>query len=205
MRAHGPVKAKGAAVNCKLCEVRPSAPRTNCPASTKCVSFCLVDRAGRCRTPLGPNRACHMPHVTCHVGGRCIIRCLISVFAPFCYLFCRLFFFNFSATMASGDVDLCLVPESPIVLDGPKGCLPHLMKRVRVTATGLSHPRAVSCSRRLVGRTATVSSPWFCHIQYSIVAIRPARVLAPPRAMTRHVRDVVVTCNSSCYGYYGGH
>eukprot|EP00903_Cladosiphon_okamuranus_P007572 g7346.t1 len=34
------------------------------------------------------------------------------------------------ATMASGDVDLCLVPESPIVLDGPSGCIPHLMKRV---------------------------------------------------------------------------
>lgn len=34
--------------------------------------------------------------------------------------------------MASGDVDLCLVPESPIVLEGPKGCLPHIMKRVRI-------------------------------------------------------------------------
>ncbi|CAM9981675.1 unnamed protein product, partial [Choristocarpus tenellus] len=34
------------------------------------------------------------------------------------------------ATLASGDVDLCLVPESDIVLEGPKGCLPHLMKRV---------------------------------------------------------------------------
>lgn len=36
-----------------------------------------------------------------------------------------------TATMASGDVDLCLVPESPIELHGPNGCLPHLMKRVR--------------------------------------------------------------------------
>lgn len=36
-----------------------------------------------------------------------------------------------SATLASGDVDLCLVPESDIVLDGPRGCLPHIMKRVR--------------------------------------------------------------------------
>lgn len=35
-----------------------------------------------------------------------------------------------SATLASGDVDLCLVPESDIVLDGPRGCLPHIMKRV---------------------------------------------------------------------------
>lgn len=35
------------------------------------------------------------------------------------------------ATMASSDVDLCLVPEVPIVLEGEKGCLPHLMRRVR--------------------------------------------------------------------------
>eukprot|EP00752_Nemacystus_decipiens_P004747 g4324.t2 len=35
------------------------------------------------------------------------------------------------ATLASGDVDLCLVPESDIVLEGPKGCLPHVMKRVK--------------------------------------------------------------------------
>ena len=34
------------------------------------------------------------------------------------------------ATMASGDVDLCLVPEVPTVLDGKKGCLPHLKRRV---------------------------------------------------------------------------
>jgi 6-phosphofructokinase 1 len=34
------------------------------------------------------------------------------------------------ATMASSDVDLCLVPEVPIVLEGDKGCLPHLMRRV---------------------------------------------------------------------------
>jgi 6-phosphofructokinase 1 len=34
------------------------------------------------------------------------------------------------ATLASGDVDLCLVPEVQIVLDAPEGCLPFLMKRV---------------------------------------------------------------------------
>jgi 6-phosphofructokinase 1 len=34
------------------------------------------------------------------------------------------------ATMASSDVDLCLVPEVPVVLEGPDGCLPHLMRRV---------------------------------------------------------------------------
>jgi 6-phosphofructokinase 1 len=35
------------------------------------------------------------------------------------------------ATMASGDVDLCLVPEVPIVLEGENGCLPHLWRRVK--------------------------------------------------------------------------
>jgi 6-phosphofructokinase 1 len=35
------------------------------------------------------------------------------------------------ATMASGDVDLCLVPEVPIVLKGEQGCLPHIMRRVK--------------------------------------------------------------------------
>lgn len=35
------------------------------------------------------------------------------------------------ATLASGDVDLCLVPEERIELDGPKGCLPFLMNRVK--------------------------------------------------------------------------
>eukprot|EP00536_Pseudo-nitzschia_multiseries_P008265 jgi/Psemu1/257035/estExt_Genewise1Plus.C_2080027 len=35
------------------------------------------------------------------------------------------------ATMASGDVDLCLVPEVPIVLKGDRGCLPHIMRRVK--------------------------------------------------------------------------
>ena len=35
------------------------------------------------------------------------------------------------ATLASGDVDLCLVPEVEIVLEGESGCLPHLMRRVK--------------------------------------------------------------------------
>jgi 6-phosphofructokinase 1 len=35
------------------------------------------------------------------------------------------------ATMSSGDVDLCLVPEVPIVLNGEKGCLPHIRRRVK--------------------------------------------------------------------------
>lgn len=35
------------------------------------------------------------------------------------------------ATMASSDIDLCLVPEVPTVLEGEDGCLPHLMRRVK--------------------------------------------------------------------------
>lgn len=35
------------------------------------------------------------------------------------------------AVMASGDVDLCLVPEVDIELEGPNGCLPFLLQRVR--------------------------------------------------------------------------
>ena len=35
------------------------------------------------------------------------------------------------ATMSSSDIDLCLVPEVPIVLEGENGCLPHLMRRVK--------------------------------------------------------------------------
>lgn len=34
------------------------------------------------------------------------------------------------ATMSCSDVDLCLVPEVPIVMEGAQGCLPHLMRRV---------------------------------------------------------------------------
>jgi len=35
------------------------------------------------------------------------------------------------ATLASGDVDLCLVPEVAIELDGENGCLPFLFNRVK--------------------------------------------------------------------------
>jgi 6-phosphofructokinase 1 len=35
------------------------------------------------------------------------------------------------ATLGSGDVDLCLIPEVPIELDGPSGCMPHLFRRVK--------------------------------------------------------------------------
>ncbi len=33
--------------------------------------------------------------------------------------------------MCSYDVDLCLIPEVPIVLEGPLGCLPHIRQRVK--------------------------------------------------------------------------
>lgn len=35
------------------------------------------------------------------------------------------------AVMASSDVDLCLVPEVPTVLEGELGCLPHIRRRVK--------------------------------------------------------------------------
>ena len=35
------------------------------------------------------------------------------------------------STMASGDVDLCLIPEVPLVMEGEKGCLQHLWDRVK--------------------------------------------------------------------------
>ena len=35
------------------------------------------------------------------------------------------------ATLGSGDVDLCLVPEVPIVLEGENGLLPYLYTRVK--------------------------------------------------------------------------
>ena len=35
------------------------------------------------------------------------------------------------AALGSGDVDAVLIPEVPIVLDGPHGILPHILRRVR--------------------------------------------------------------------------
>jgi len=52
---------------------------------------------------------------------------------PFCVIcvFLKNLSLSFSATLGSGDVDLCLVPEVPIVLEGEKGCLPHLWNIVK--------------------------------------------------------------------------
>jgi len=36
------------------------------------------------------------------------------------------------ATLAAGDVDLCLVPEVPIELDGVYGVLPHVERVLKV-------------------------------------------------------------------------
>lgn len=35
------------------------------------------------------------------------------------------------ATLGSGDVDLCVIPEVPLVLEGDHGVLPHIYKRVQ--------------------------------------------------------------------------
>lgn len=59
-----------------------------------------------------------------------------------------------AATMASGDVDLCLVPESPIVLEGPNGCIPHLMKRVStaITPAALAAGESTAVGREVVSQ-----------------------------------------------------
>jgi len=40
-------------------------------------------------------------------------------------------FISMAAATASGDVDLCLIPEVPFVLDGPTGALAHVEKHVK--------------------------------------------------------------------------
>lgn len=44
------------------------------------------------------------------------------------------------AALASGDVDLCLVPEVNIQLEGEDGCLPYLMKRVSQQGHAVGKP-----------------------------------------------------------------
>lgn len=41
------------------------------------------------------------------------------------------------AALSAGDVDLCLVPECPLVLQGPTGCLPHLHRCVKEKGYGV--------------------------------------------------------------------
>jgi len=69
--------------------------------------------------------------------GRLIVYLVSVVFVPFSSLILPLLtshktFYVLNAQLSgSGDVDLCLVPEVDIVLEGPDGCLPHLRRRVK--------------------------------------------------------------------------
>merc|ERR1712083_1207241 len=59
------------------------------------------------------------------------------------------------ATLGSGDVDLCLVPEVPICLTGSQGCLPHLFKRVKKKGFGVVVV-AEGAGEELMGESAEV-------------------------------------------------
>jgi len=59
------------------------------------------------------------------------------------------------ATLASGDVDLCLVPENSIVLEGEEGCLPFLLERVKQNKHAVVVV-AEGAGEELLGRSAEV-------------------------------------------------
>jgi 6-phosphofructokinase len=61
------------------------------------------------------------------------------------------------ATLASGDVDLCLVPEVPIELDGNFGVLPHL-ERVLAMKGRAVVVVAEGAGEELVGTSTTVDA-----------------------------------------------
>ena len=61
------------------------------------------------------------------------------------------------AAMASGEVDLCLIPELPIVLDGPGGCLPFLYERVKEQGHALVVV-AEGAGEDLLGQSATTDA-----------------------------------------------
>lgn len=61
------------------------------------------------------------------------------------------------ATLASGDVDLCLVPEIPIVLEGEEGCLPFLMNRVKANGHAVIVV-AEGAGEELLGQSAEVDA-----------------------------------------------
>eukprot|EP00904_Undaria_pinnatifida_P002128 jgi/Undpi1/11916/HiC_scaffold_4.g01615.m1 len=63
------------------------------------------------------------------------------------------------ATLASGDVDLCLVPESDIVLDGPRGCLPHVLNRIKLFAVRMGGGERFVRPRRCVPRDNAKTRP----------------------------------------------
>ena len=105
--------------------------RTSCPPACllACLSVCLVCLA-------------YLFVCLCLISFVCLV-CLsaglrFELFIFSIVLDARLLIFALfllstiaAATLASGDVDLCLVPESDIVLEGPRGCLPHVLNRVR--------------------------------------------------------------------------
>ena len=61
------------------------------------------------------------------------------------------------ATLASGDVDLCLVPECCIELEGENGCLPFLMQRVKENGHAVIVV-AEGAGEELLGRSAEVDA-----------------------------------------------
>ena len=61
------------------------------------------------------------------------------------------------AALASGEVDLCLIPELPIVLDGPGGCLPFLFERIKEQGHALVVV-AEGAGEDLLGKSATTDA-----------------------------------------------
>lgn len=61
------------------------------------------------------------------------------------------------ATLASGDVDLCLVPEERIQLEGKEGCLPFLFNRVKTNGHAVIVV-AEGAGEELLGKSAEVDS-----------------------------------------------
>ena len=61
------------------------------------------------------------------------------------------------ATLASADVDLCLVPELAIELEGEQGCLPFLMQRVEKQGHAVVVV-AEGAGEELLGKSAEVDA-----------------------------------------------
>uniref|UniRef100_A0A7S1CPN8 Phosphofructokinase domain-containing protein n=1 Tax=Bicosoecida sp. CB-2014 TaxID=1486930 RepID=A0A7S1CPN8_9STRA len=66
------------------------------------------------------------------------------------------------ATLASGDADVCLIPEVPTVLDGPTGCLGHVQRvlearghAVVVVAEGVGEQLLLDPTRKDIERDAS--------------------------------------------------
>ena len=73
------------------------------------------------------------------------------------------------ATLSSSDVDLCLIPEVPIELEGENGCLPHLMRRVKDQGYAVVVVAEVSSIRILLRKRKRV---WlYLFLFYSIMKL----------------------------------